>query len=335
MAFIDSVYERARGSKLRIALPECGNEKMMAAAGRLVEENFAIPVIVGDETEMRSLCQKRGFDETLFEFADTANEAYRADIAHRFAQIPGKMLGEKAVMRRTSDALSMALVMEEAGDVDITFAGLDATTAEVIMAAQMIVGLGEGIETASSFGIFELEDFDGGQGNLIGFGDSAICLNPSAEELASIAISCCDSFRALIGRNPRCAMLSYSTDGSGAGPDVDRVREAVRIAQECRSDLDIDGEFQMDAAVNQNIGAKKVKRESKVAGRADLIIWPDINVGNIGIKLVQQFARCKTYGPLMQGFAKPVCDCSRGDDVQALVDGMALAVVRTLGSVNR
>jgi phosphate acetyltransferase len=170
----------------------------------------------------------------------------------------------------------------------------------------------------------EIEGFEGEQGNCFGMSDGAICLHPTSEQLATIAISCCDTFAALMGRDARCAMLSYSTDGSGADSSVDSIRTAVELAKTQRPDLMIDGEFQSDAAISRRVAAKKVKRPSDVAGRADVLIFPDAAACNIGSKLVQLFAKSRSYGPIYQGFALPVLDCSRGDTEERIFDNIAL-----------
>ncbi len=224
--------------------------------------------------------------------------------------------------------LYFAMAMEAVGDVACTFAGIETTTEEVILAGQTLIGLADNISTISSLGIFNIPGFEGSEGTLLGFGDSAVCTNPDAEQLASIAIAACDTLQGLLGWEPRCALLSYSTSGSGNGPLVDKVLEALKIANERRPDLAIDGEFQLDAAINPAVAAKKVKRESRVAGRANIIIWPDLNVGNIGVKLVQQFAHADAYGPMLQGFKKIVCDCSRGAPISEIVGNIAISAVR-------
>ena len=155
-----------------------------------------------------------------------------------------------------------------------------------------------------------------------------MCVDPDPEQLASIAITSAETVHALMGWEPRVAMLSYSTDGSAEGPLVDKVREAVRIAQERRPDLAVDGEFQLDSAIRPEIAAKKVRRESAVAGKANVLVCPDINVGNIGVKLVQNFAHADAYGPMLQGFKKIVCDCSRSAPVSELVGNVVMSCVR-------
>ena len=225
----------------------------------------------------------------------------------------------------------MAMVMETVGDVDITFAGLDTTTFEYIMAANGIIGMAEGVITPSAILLLELPEFDGAQGNIIAMADGAICVETTAEQQASIAISCCDSFQAIIGREARCAFLSLSTDGSASGGSVERIREAVKLAREQRPDLKIDGEFQSDAALLKRVGEKKVKRPSEVAGQANVLIFPDAAACNIGSKLVQILANCTTYGPIYQGFRLPILDCSRSDTESRIYDNIALCSVMAGG----
>ena len=195
----------------------------------------------------------------------------------------------------------------------------------------MVIGLKPGIATISSIGLCDIPGFEGSEGSLLAIGDSAVCTNPNPEELASIAISACETVQSLLGWEPRCAMVSYSTLGSGAGELVDKVVVAVKIANEKRPDLAIDGEFQLDSAINPAVAAKKVQRESKVAGKANVVIWPDLNVGNVGVKLIQQFGKADAYGPMLQGFAKVVCDCSRSAPVSELKGNIVISAVRAAG----
>ena len=159
-------------------------------------------------------------------------------------------------------------------------------------------------------------------------GDSAVCVNPTPEELASIAIASSETVAALTGWDVRCALLSHSTDGSMDNELVDKVRAARDIANERRPDLKIDGEFQFDAAINPKVAAKKVHHDSEVAGRANLLIWPDINVGNIGVKIIQNLTGADAYGPMLQGFKKIVCDCSRSAPVSEIVGNVVMSCVR-------
>ena len=328
MGLMETVFERAKANPQRVAFPEGQDETIMKAAAEAVESGLATVVLVGDEEELRALAQARGIKADVFEYSDTASEAGNDELVERFSALPVCKLKEKGIRRRLARPLERAMILQAVGDVDITFAGKIATTGEVIAAGQALVGLAEGIDVISSMGIFDIPGYEGPQGTLLGFGDSAVCANPTADQLASIAISCCETVSALCGWEPRCALLSYSTSGSSAGELVEKVVEARDIANERRPDLAIDGEFQLDAAINPDVAARKVGRESNVAGRANVIIWPDLNVGNVGVKLVQQFAHADAYGPMLQGFAKVVCDCSRGAGVSEIMGNVAMSCVR-------
>ena len=242
------------------------------------------------------------------------------------------MFSVKSLLRKCRDPLYTALILEALGRIDATFAGLAHTTGDVILAGQMIVGLREGVTTVSSIGIANIPGYEGSEGQLLAFGDSAVCVDPNEEDLASIAISACDTVKKLLGWEPRCALLSYSTTGSAESPFVDKVRNAVAVANAKRPDLKIDGEFQLDTALSPQVAAKKVTRPSEVAGRANIIIWPDIDAGNIGVKLMQTFGHADAYGPILQGFKNIVCDCSRGAPVSELVGNIAISCVNAQGS---
>lgn len=324
MSFIESIYERARRDKQRVAVPECTGELMMRATVRVAEAGIADIVFVGDTGEINRLADDYGIDLSLIKIVDAGDESYREELIARYDALPDKVMGRKFVARRIASPLYLAMVMEAVGDVDCTFAGLETTTYEFILAASSIIGRSEGTLTPSALLLMEIEGFQGEQGNFFGMSDGAICLEPTSEELASIAALSCDMWKMLMGRDARCALLSSSTCGSGSGPSVDRIRKAVKLAQEQRPDLLIDGEFQGDAAVNARVAAKKLKRESEVAGRADVLIFPDAAACNIGTKLIQQYANCKSYGPIYLGFRQPFIDCSRGDNEERIFDNIAL-----------
>jgi phosphate acetyltransferase len=327
MQFINSIYEKAKQTRQRVAVPECTNELMVRAAVRAAETDIANVVLVGDYGGINAVARKHGIDLSAVTITDVSDEAFKERLVERYTGLPDKIMKEKSVRRRMSEALYVAMVMEAVGDVDCTFGGLDTTTYEFVLAASGIIGLADGVTTPSAFLLEEIEDFEGEQGNCLGMADGGVCLEPTSEQLASIAISCSDTFAALTGEEARCAMLSYSTCGSGAGPAVDRVREAVELAKVQRPDLKIDGEFQVDAAIIRRVAEKKVKRQSEVAGRANVLIFPDVGACNIGSKLVQILAKARTYGPIYQGFRMPVLDCSRGDTEDRIYDNFALCSV--------
>lgn len=331
MSVIDQIFEKAKLNPQRVVFPEALNEKMMQAAYEAGTEGYIVPVLVGNADEIRETIAKRGYREDVFHIVDMADETYKNSLAEKYIALPETRLKEKALNRRMQDALQYAMVMQAVGEADVTFAGIDYTTEDVLLAGQMIIGMKPGITTISSIGLCDIPGYEGSEGSLLAVGDSAVCTNPNAEQLASIAISACDTVKSLLDWEPRCACVCYSTLGSGQGELVDKVTEAVKIANELRPDLAIDGEFQLDAAINPAVAQKKVKKESPVAGKANVVIWPDLNVGNVAVKLIQQFGHADAYGPMLQGFNKVVCDCSRSAPVSELKGNIVISAVRAAG----
>ncbi len=332
MSVLDQIYQRAKQNPRKVAFPEAMNEKMMQAAYETGKEGYIIPVLVGNAAEIREAVKERGYEESVFTIVDINEEEYKKTLIDKYVALPQTLLKEKALNRRMQNPLYYAMVMQAVEEADVTFAGIDNTTGDVLLAGQMIIGLKEGISTISSIGLCDIPGFQGSEGSLLAIGDSAVCTNPDAKQLADITISACDTVKALLEWEPRCAMVSYSTLGSGQGELIDKVVEAVKIANEKRPDLAIDGEFQFDAAISPAVAAKKVKRESKVAGKANVVIWPDLNVGNVGVKLIQQFGKADAYGPMLQGFNKVVCDCSRGAPMSEIKGNIVISAVRAAGS---
>lgn len=331
MSVIDQIFEKAKSNPQKVVFPEALNEKMMKAAFEAGSEGYIYPILVGNKAEIEQAIQERGYDLSVFTVVDMEDEEYRKRLIEKYIALPDTRLKEKALNRRMQDKLQFAMVMQAVGDADVTFAGIDYTTGDVLLAGQMIIGLKPGIATISSIGLCDIPGYEGSEGSLLAVGDSAVCTNPNVQQLASIAISACDTVKSLLDWQPRCACVSYSTLGSGQGELIDKVTEAVKIANELRPDLAIDGEFQLDAAISPSVAAKKVKRESKVAGKANVVIWPDLNVGNVAVKLIQQFGHADAYGPMLQGFKKVVCDCSRGAPVSELKGNIVISAVRAAG----
>lgn len=328
MDLMNRIYALAKANSKRVAFPEANDLKMLAAMQEVALKGYAKVVVVGNVLETKELVKENKIDDSLFEYIEI-DEKYSENVLSRYLKLPNIIYGEKSLRRRMKDPLHFALMMEAVGDVDVTFGGITSSSGEFVYTAQTIIGLKSGIETISSVGIAKLPDYKFADGsNIIAVGDCAVCTNPSASELASIAISACDTFKSVTGIEPRCALLSYSTCGSGSGELVEKVTTALEIAKNKRPDLKIDGEFQLDSAIVPEVAAKKVKRESEVAGQANVLIFPDLNAGNIGVKLIQQFAHADAYGPLLQGFNKMCSDCSRGAPVTELVGNIAISVVR-------
>ncbi len=331
MNVLEQLYARAKQDPQRVAFPEALNEKMLQAAYETGRGGYIRPILIGDAAKIRALGAQRGYAEDTFEIIDIADEALRDEIIAQYVALPDTRLKEKALARRMQDPLYYAMAMQAAGRADVTFAGIDNTTGAVLLAGQMMIGMQPGISTISSIGLCDIPGYAGSEGQLLAVGDSAVCTNPNAQQLADIAISACDTVKLLLGWEPRCAMISYSTLGSGQGELIDKVKEALALANEKRPDLHIDGEFQLDAAIKPEVAAKKVPRESAVAGKANVLIWPDLNVGNTAVKLIQTFGHADAYGPMLQGFSRVVCDCSRGAPISEIKGNIVISALRAAG----
>lgn len=329
MDLMENVKAKAKAAPMRVAFPEADDEKMIQAIDIAFKEGYCYPVLVGDKKELINFLEKASINYSKYEFIDVNDESYKEDVLKRYLNLPNIIYGEKSLKRRMNEPLNLALMVEAVGDVDVTFAGIKSTTGDIIYAAQTIIGLQDNLDVVSSIGIANLPNYtfsDGG--HLLAFGDSAVCQNPNASELASIAINACDTIKAITDWVPRCALLSYTTLGGASSELNEKVKNAVKIANEKRPDLFIEGEFQLDSAIVPEVAKKKVKVESNVAGRANIIIFPDLNAGNIGVKLIQQFGNSSAYGPLLQGFRLIASDCSRGAPIDELVGNIVFSVVR-------
>ena len=325
MSFIESIIEKAKIKKSKIAVPEYKNEYMMKAAVKASRDGIAEIILVGNPHEIGEKAKEFGLDISGITLFDIGNEAERDRILDRYEKMPEKVMPRAFVSKRVKDPLYMAALLEAVGDVDATIAGVDTTTYEFVLAANSIIGLQKGCPSASGTLIMEIEGFAGEQGNVFACSDGAVCIEPNVVQHAYIAIGSCDTFEAVTGEKARCAFLSYSTDGSGGSSEpVKKVRQALELAKETRPELAIDGEFQADAAIDARVGAKKVKRASEVAGKANVLIFPDAAACNIATKLVQRLGGATVYGPLYQGFRKPILDCSRSDTDDILYNDMAL-----------
>jgi phosphate acetyltransferase len=323
---MEQLRQKAGSNPRNVILPEAHEEKILLAARQVRDMNIAHPMLVGEPAAIAGLAKRLGISLEGIDLIDPTDEAKIEALTTYYTE-ENADFPASAIRRRIKKPLYFGAMMVKCGEADFMVAGLSHTTGEVIMASQMIIGLEKDISTVSSMGIMSIPGYEGPEGNLLAIADCAVCPAPDPTELADIAISTADTVNRLLGWQPRVALLSFSTQGSAAHERVDHVIEALEQVRQRRPDLLIDGEFQLDSAIDPEVAARKMSEKSPVAGGANVLIFPDLNAGNIGVKLVQCFAKGTAYGPLLQGFAKPVSDLSRGAPVEEIVGAITMAGV--------
>ena len=331
MGIIERFIEAARGDVQRIVLPEAEEPRMLAAARRLKDESIAEPVVCGDRAVFEKTASENDIDLGGIEFVDIAGSDRMQQYVDRY--VAGRGSKQTVAQRLLSRPLYYGAMMVAEGDADGMVGGCRSITAAVIKAASLTVGYAEGITAPSSFFIMVVPGCPYGENGTFIFADAAVNPDPTTRELAEIAVSSARSAEVLLGIEPRVAMLSFSTLGSARHARTDKVVEATRMAREMAPELAIEGEFQLDAAIVPRVAEKKIKVESRVAGRANVLVFPDLDAGNIGYKLTQYMAGGEAYGPLFQGFAGPVNDLSRGAAVEDIVGVAAITAVQAARTI--
>ena len=327
MGFIDEIKAKAKANVQTIVLPETEDARTYEAAEKVLKEGTAKLILIGSEEEIAK--NKGSFDISGATIVDPATsdktEAYIAKLVE-LREKKG-MTEEKARELLLSSYTYYGVMMVKMGDADGLVSGACHSTANTLRPCLQILKTKPGTKLVSAFFLMVVPDCEYGDDGVFVFGDCGLNQNPNPEELAAIAESSAESYRMLTGNEPRVAMLSHSSKGSAKHADVDKVVEATRIAKEANPDLALDGELQLDAAIVPSVGASKAP-DSKVAGKANVLIFPDLDAGNIGYKLVQRLAKAEAYGPMTQGIAAPVNDLSRGCSAEDIVGVVAITAVQ-------
>ena len=327
MGFIDEIKTKAKADLKTIVLPETEDVRTYEAAEAILKEGTAKLVLIGSEEEVAK--NKGNFDISGAQIVDPAKSEKTESYIAKLVELRQKkgMTEEQARELLLTNYPYYGVMMVKMGDADGMVSGACHSTADTLRPCLQILKTKPGTKLVSAFFIMVVPDCEMGENGTFVFGDCGLNQNPSPEELAAIAISSAESFKQLVGAEPRVAKLSHSSMGSAKHDDVTKVVEAVKIAKAEAPDLMLDGELQLDAAIVPSVGASKAP-QSPVAGKANVLIFPDLDAGNIGYKLVQRLAKAEAYGPMTQGIAAPVNDLSRGCSAKDIEGVVAITAVQ-------
>ncbi len=328
MAIIDRIKAKAKADVKHIVLPEGEESRNAQAAAKILEQGLAKLTLLGNPEKVRAAagCSLEGA-----QIIDPATSPKCDEYAAQLYELrKAKGMTEEQAAKLVKDPMYYGIMMVKMGDADGLVSGAIHSTGDMLRPALQIIKAKPGMKTVSSCFLMECPNKAYGDNGVMIFSDCGVIPNPTAEELANIALGAADSARSLAGMEPRIAMLSFSTKGSAKHENVTKVQEATALAKEMAPDLMLDGELQLDAAIVPSVGALKAPG-SEVAGKANTLIFPDLQAGNIGYKLVQRLAGAEAYGPILQGIAKPCNDLSRGCSVEDIVATVAITAAQAQG----
>ncbi len=332
MSFTQKVWKLAQQEMKTIVLPEGEEERNLKASEIIHKNKIAKVILVGSQDKIKENAKNFGVNIEGIEIVDPEVSPKTVEYAKAFYELrKNKGVTEEKALQTVKDPVYYGTMMVKLEDAHGLVSGAVHSTGDLLRPGLQIIKTAPGIKVVSSFFVMELENSPYGDNGTLLFGDCAVNPNPTSEELASIAISTAENAKTLCGIDPKVAMLSFSTMGSAKHENVNKVVEATRMAKEARPDLAIDGELQLDAAIVDKVASLKAPN-STVAGNSNVLIFPDLQAGNIGYKLVQRFAGAEAIGPVCEGFAKPINDLSRGCSVDDIVNVVAITAVQAQNS---
>lgn len=333
MEFLKQISERAKSNKMTIVLPESTDIRVIKAASMVLEQDIANIVLIGNEKEILSLAD--GIDISAARIVDPNNYERTSEYAQTFYELRKKKgITMDEASEKVLDPLFFGVMMVKMGEADGMVAGAVNSTANTLRPALQILKTAPGTKLVSAFFVMNVPNKEYGHDGTFIYADSGLVENPNADELSEIAIASAHSFKNLVQAEPAVAMLSYSTYGSAKSELTEKVIEATKLAKEKAPELAIDGELQADAAIVESV-AKSKAPGSNVAGHANVLVFPDLNCGNIAYKLTQRLANADAYGPITQGLARPVNDLSRGCCAEDIVGVVAITAVQAQAYKNK
>lgn len=324
---LDIIKEKARSKKRKVVLPEGDEPRVVQATKKIVEQSIAEVVLLGNLDKINTLAKEFGLNLDLVEVFDPQKAEQLGSFTEEFCELRKKKgISEEEARLTMQKSLFFGAMMVRRGLADGSVAGSINTTGDVLRAGIQVIGLADGINTVSGAFMMTVPKYRDQINKVFMYGDGAVVPNPTAEQLASIAFSTAQTHKKLTGEEPKVALLSFSTRGSASHPDVEKVVKALEILKKEHPELNVDGELQVDAAIVPEIAKSKVP-DSSIAGEANVLIFPDLDAGNIAYKLTQRLANASATGPIVQGLRLPANDLSRGCSAEDIVDVTAIAML--------
>ena len=331
MSFIENIKQRAKQDIKTIILPEAEDKRVLESASKVIAQGFAKVILLGNKTQIENDSKENNINLTGVEIIDIPSSTKKQEYAQKLFELrQAKGMTLEEASKLIEEPIYYGMMMLKLGEADGLVSGAAHSTSNTLRPALQILKTAPNTKLVSAFFVMCVPNCEYGEHGTFIYGDSGLVENPNSDELSEIAISSAKSFKNLVGSEPKVAMLSYSTYGSAKSELTEKVIEATKLVKEKNPDLIVDGELQVDAAIIPEVSKSKAPG-SPIEGNANVLIFPDLNAGNISYKLTQRLAKAEAYGPLCQGIAKPVNDLSRGCSADDIVGVVAITAVQAQG----